>query len=103
MSGARSTSLVGWWVGSGGSFGHSIRLPLPLHRVRIKSVGIAGSEGPSRRYQNAIEAARGFAAGTQLDARGVDTLLLGEVLRNVESALSCGIRCFIGRMFADDN
>src|SRR5277367_3226671 len=103
MSGAKSTSLVGRWASSGGGFGHSVRLPLPLHRVRIEGVGIAGSEGRSSRNQDVVNAARGFAASAQLDARGVDTFFLREVLCDVEISLSCSIRCFIGRMFADDN
>ncbi len=103
MSGAKSNGLVGRWVSSGGGFGHSVRLPLPLHRVRIEGVGIAGSEGCSSRDQDAVNAARGFAAGAQLDAGGVDALLLREVLRDVEVSLGSSIRGFIGRMLADDN
>ena len=62
-----------------------------------------GAEGRSRRYQDAVETAAGFAAGAQLDAGGIDTFLLREVLRDVEVSLGCGIRCLIGRMSADDN
>jgi hypothetical protein len=103
MSGARSISLVGRFVSSGGGFWLPIRLPLPLHRVRIEGVGVAGSEGRAGGDQDVVEAAIEVAAGAHLNARGIDTLFLSEVLRDVESALRCGIRCFIGRMLADNN
>src|ERR1700674_222441 len=103
MSGAKSISLVGRFVSSGGGFGLPIRLPLPLHRVRIEGVGVARSEGRSGGNQDVVEAAIEVAARTHLNAGGVDTLLVSEVLCNVESALRCGIWCFIGRMLADNN
>jgi len=96
-------SLVGWLVSSGGGFGHPVRLPLPLHRVRIECVGIARSKRRSRRDQYVVETAARIATGTHLNARSVDTFLLRKVLFDVEVALSCGIRCLIGRMLADDN
>ncbi len=49
--------LVGRLTRFGGGFGHRIGLPLPLHRVRIEGVGIAGSEDRSGRYQDVVEAA----------------------------------------------
>jgi hypothetical protein len=97
MSGAKSISaLVGWFVTSGGGSGHPIRLPLPLHRVRIEGVGVAGSEGRSCGNQDVVETAVEIATGAHLDARGVDTLLLDELLRGIEVTLGCSIRCFIG-------
>ena len=103
MSGAKSISLVGRFVSSRVGLGHRVRLPLTLHRVPVEGVGVAGSEDRSRRYQNAVKAAARFAAGTQLDAGRIDTLLVSEVLRDVEISLRCGIRCFIGRVSADDH
>src|SRR5271155_2783639 len=100
MSGANSTGLVSRLLSSGGGFGHPVRLPLPLHRVRIECVGIAGSKGCSSGYQDAVEAAREIAASAELDARGIDTFLVGEILRDVESALCSCIRFLIGRMLA---
>ena len=89
MSVARSISLIGRFVSSGGGFGHRVRLPLPLHRVRIECVGVAGNEARAGGNQDVIEAAVEIAAGPQFDAGGVDAFLLNEVLRNVEVAL-CG-------------
>src|ERR1700730_1283868 len=103
MSGAKSIRLVGRFPRLGGGFGHRVRLPLPLHRVRIEGVGVTGSEGRSGWYQDAVEAASKLAAGAQLDAGGVDTLFLRKILRDVEVSLGRGVRCFIGRMLADDN
>ncbi len=40
-----------------GGFGHRVRLALPLHRVRVEGVGVAGSEDRSGGYQDAVEAA----------------------------------------------
>ena len=93
---------VGRLVSSGGGFGRPIGLPLPLHRVRIECAGVAWSEGRSGGDQDVVEAAVEFAAGTHLDAGGVDTLFLREVLSDVEVTLCGGIRWFIGRMPADD-
>jgi hypothetical protein len=76
---------------------------LPLHRVCIEGVGVAWSEDRSGRHEDAVEAASQIAASAQLDAGGVDTLFLREVLRNVEVSLGRGVRRFIGRMLADDN
>src|SRR5271154_2771374 len=103
MSGAKSISLVGWFVTSGGGFGHPIRLPLPLHRVRVERVGIAGSERRSGGNQDVVNGTARFTAGAQLNARGVDTFFVSKVLLDVESALCGSIRCFIGRMPADDH
>ena len=95
--------LVGRFPRLGRGLGHCVGLPLPLHRVRIEGVGVTGSEGRSGGHQDVVEAACQIAAGAQLDAGGVDTLFLREVLRNVEVSLGRGVRCFIGRMLADNN
>ncbi len=91
MSGAKSISLVGWFVSSWSGFGHRVWFALPLHRVRIEGVGIAGNEACSGGNQDAVEATARFTAGAQLDAGGIDTFFVGEVLLDVEIALGCGI------------
>jgi len=84
-----------------GGFRLRIWLACPLHGVRIEGCGIAGNEACSGRNQGAVEDAARFTAGAHVDAGGVDALLVGEVLLDIEVALGGGIRGFIGAVSAD--
>jgi len=86
-----------------GGLGFRVWLALTFHRVRIEGCGIAGNEGCSGGNQGAVKDAARFAAGAHVDAGGVDTLLIGEVLFDVEVALGSGIRGFVRSVPPDDD
>lgn len=86
-----------------GGLGLRVWLALTLHRVRIEGSGIAGNEACSGGNQGAVKDAARFTAGAHIDAGGVDTLFVGEVLFDVEVALGSRIRGFVGSVPTDDD
>ena len=86
-----------------GGLGLRVWLALTFHRVRIEGCGIAGNEACSGGNQGAVKDTARFTAGAHVDAGGVDTLLIGEVLFDVEVALGSGIRGFVGSVPSDDD
>jgi hypothetical protein len=102
MSSAKPISLIGGLVNLAANWRFCVRLPLPFYRVRIEGVGIGGNEAWAGGNQDVVEAAIEFTASSHFDSRGVDAVLLCEILRDVEVALCSGIGCFVRRMFACD-
>ena len=81
--------------------GLRVRLPVPLHCVRVE--GVAWNETRTGGNQNVVEAAIELAAGSQPNAWRIDTFLFQEILRHVEIAFCCCIRCLFCSVLAENN
>ena len=86
------------WVG-----GICVGLSASPYGVGIEGIGVAWDERCSCGYKNVVEAAVEFAACAHLDAEGIDSFLVHEILLNVEVALRGRVGRFIRGVSADNN
>src|SRR6266851_893729 len=83
--------------------GLAVGRAVTFDRAGVEGGGAAEVEAGTGRYEGVFDDAAGVAAGAQLDAGGVDALLLCEVLLYVEGALGGRVGLLIGGVFADDD